>query len=128
MKILRPLAVIGFGLAVMISTAVVAHHSTNDVYDESKTIQISGKVVAWRLVNPHPFLVIEVVGPDGKAERWDLSFGGSAAAPLRRQGYTPETFKVGEIINARGNPALSSEMKGVLIRGGVTRQDGTRVP
>jgi hypothetical protein len=128
MKISRSLALFGLGLAVLISTTILAHHSTNDVYDESRTIQISGKVVSWRLVNPHPFLVIEVVGADGKAERWDLSFGGSAAAPLRRQGYTPETFKVGEIINARGNPSLSSTVKGVLIRGGLTRQDGSRVP
>ena len=116
------------GLAVMISTALPAHHSTNDVYDESKTVQVSGKVVAWRLVNPHPFLTIEVVGSDGRTEKWDLSFGGSAAAPLRRQGYTPETFKVGEIINARGNPALSNTVKGILIRGGLTRQDGSRIP
>lgn len=127
MKIPR-LLVAGFGLAVLISTTILAHHSTNDVYDESRTVQISGKVVSWRLVNPHPFLVIEVVGPDGKAEKWDLSFGGSAAAPLRRQGYTLETFKIGEIINARGNPALSPTMRGILIRGGLTRQDGSRIP
>ena len=114
-------------MALMITTALIAHHSTNDIYDESKTIQIAGKVVAWRLVNAHPYLTIEVV-TDGKAERWDLSFGGSAAAPLKRQGYTPETFKVGEIINARGNPALSKDVRGILIRGGVTRQNGTRVP
>lgn len=128
MKIVKSLAFIGAGIAVMISTAVLAHHSTNDIYDESKTVQISGKVVAWRLVNPHPYLTLEVVGPDGRAEKWDLSFGGSAAAPLRRQGYTPETFKIGETINARGNPALSNTMKGILIRGGLTRQDGSRIP
>lgn len=113
---------------IALSTAVFAHHSTNDVYDESRTVQISGKVVAWRFVNPHPFLVIEITGKDGKPEKWDLSFGGSAVAPLRRQGYTPETFKVGEIINARGNPALSESVKGILIRGGLTRQDGSRIP
>jgi hypothetical protein len=125
LKIFKSLA-IGASLAFLLSTALLAHHSTNDIYDESKTVQISGKVVAWRLVNPHPYLTIEVV-VNGKAERWDLSFGGSAAAPLKRQGYTPETFKIGEIINARGNPALK-DGKGLLIRGGVTRQDGTRIP
>ena len=128
MKNLRLFGILFFGTAVMLSTVLVAHHSTNDVYDESKTVQISGKVVAWRFVNPHPYLVIEVTGPDGKVEKWDLSFGGSAVAPLRRQGYSPETFKVGEVINARGNPALSSTVKGVLIRGGLTRQDGSRIP
>lgn len=128
MKTSRSIALLFVGIALFISTIVVAHHSTNDIYDESKTVQISGKVVAWRFVNPHPYLVIEVVSPEGKAEKWDLSFGGSAVAPLRRQGYTPETFKIGEVINARGNPAQSATMRGVLIRGGLTRQDGSRVP
>ena len=125
MKILKSLAIVA-GLTFLLSTALLAHHSTNDIYDESKTVQITGKVVAWKLVNPHPYLTIEVV-VNGKTERWDLSFGGSAAAPLKRQGYSAETFKIGEIINARGNPALK-DGKGLLIRGGLTRQDGTRIP
>jgi hypothetical protein len=123
----KSIAIFGICL-IALSTAVLAHHSTNDVYDESRTVQMSGKVVAWRFVNPHPFLVIEIVGKDGKPEKWDLSFGGSAVAPLRRQGYTAETFKIGETINARGNPALSESVKGILIRGGLTRQDGSRIP
>ena len=128
MKILKSFAITAFGLALLLSTTVLAHHSTNDVYDESRTVEISGKVVAWRLVNPHPYLTIEVVGSDGRTETWDLSFGGSAAAPLRGRGYTPETFKIGEIIKARGNPATSKTTRGILIRGGLTRQDGSRIP
>jgi hypothetical protein len=124
----KSFAILAFCCLVLSSTAVLAHHSTNDVYDSSRTVEISGKVVAWKFVNPHPYLVIEVAGPDGRVEKWDLSFGGSAVAPLRRQGYTIETFKIGEVINARGNPALSPTVKGILIRGGLTRADGSRIP
>jgi hypothetical protein len=117
-------AVLGLGL---IAPQVVAHHSTNSIYDESSTIEVSGKVLEWRFVNPHPYLVVEVT-TDGKAEKWDFSFGGSAVSHLKRQGYTPQSFTIGEVIVARGNPAKSDTARGILIRGRITRQDGTPIP
>ena len=111
----------------VLSLPVLAHHSTSLMYDESRTMEVSGKVVAWRFVNPHPTLVVEVTGPDGKTESWDLSFGGLAVSHMKRQGYTPQTFKVGEVIKARGNPARADTARGLLVRGGLTRSDGTPV-
>jgi len=105
-----------------------AHHSTNDIYDTSQTVEVTGVVKEWRLVNPHPFLVVEVTTPEGEKQDWDLSFGGSAVGPLARQGYTKETFTAGEVIVARGAPAKATDAHGLLIRGGLTREDGTPVP
>lgn len=119
------IAVLGLG---RLASAGPAHHSTIDIYDESQTIEITGTVKEWRLVNPHPYLIVDVTRPDGATEEWDVSFGGSAAAPLRRRGYLPETFKAGEVIVVRGNPARAEDEHGILIRGGITREDGTPVP
>ena len=105
-----------------------AHHSTNDIYDGSQTVEITGVVTQWRFVNPHPYLVVEITGPDGRTEEWDLSFGGSAASALARRGYTAQTFKAGDVIIARGSPARSADARGLLIRGGITLADGTPVP
>jgi hypothetical protein len=127
MKIPRVLAVTGLGLGLLVLPGL-AHHSTNDIYNEAQTVEVTGKVLEWRLVNPHPYLVVEVTGPDGRAEKWDLSFGGSAVAPLRRRGYTAASFKPGEVVIARGNPARSKNFRGILIRGGITREDGTPIP
>jgi hypothetical protein len=122
---------VGALLAAVLSLAVglpaLAHHSTSAMYDESRTVEVSGKVLEWRFVNPHPTLVVEVTGAGGKAEAWDLSFGGLAVSHMKRQGYTPQTFKAGEVIHARGNPARSETARGILVRGGITRQDGTPV-
>jgi hypothetical protein len=121
----------GFAAAlglVLWTTPGSAHHSTNDIYEESETVEITGVVTLWRLVNPHPYLIVEVTGPDGGTEEWDVSFGGSAAAPLARRGYTPETFKPGEVIVVRGNPAKAEDARGILVRGGITREDGTPIP
>jgi hypothetical protein len=127
MKAFKLLTATGFGLGILV-LPVMAHHSTSSMYDESRTIDVTGKVVEWRFVNPHPYLIVEVTGADGRVERWDLSFGGSAVTHLRRQGYTPQSFKVGEVIIARGNPARTQSSRGVLIRGGLKRQDGTAIP
>ncbi len=109
----------------------MAHHSTVDVYDNTQSIEITGKVVEWRLVNPHPFLVLEVEGENGELEEWDISFGGSAAAPMRRSGYAVDTFTVGETVTVRGAPPRDRALHGVLAggRGGaITREDGSSVP
>jgi hypothetical protein len=117
-------AVLGLGV---VAPSVAGHHSTNAMYDESRTVEVTGTVVQWRFVNPHPYLVVETT-TDGKTEKWDLSFGGSAVSHLKRQGYTAESFKVGEVIVARGQPATSQTTRGILVRGGITRKDGTKIP
>ena len=126
MKGFAAVAAVVLGLGV-VAASVAAHHSTNAMYDESRTIEVSGKVLEWRFVNPHPYLVVEVT-TDGKTEKWDFSFGGAAVSHLRKQGYTPQSFKIGEVIVARGNPARLASARGFLVRGGVTRQDGTPIP
>jgi hypothetical protein len=113
---------------LLLTSSVTAHHSTNDIYDESQTVEITGVVKEWRFVNPHPFLVLEITTPEGEKQDWDVSFGGSAVAPLARQGYTAETFQAGDVIIARGAPARSTDAHGLLIRGGLRRADGTAVP
>lgn len=112
----------------LLTQAAVAHHSTNQIYDEATTVQVSGVVKEWRLVNPHPYLIVEIEDEDGTKHDWDVSFGGSAAGPLRRRGYTAESFTPGETINVTGNPARNEATYGLLVRGGMTRADGTPIP
>ena len=127
MRFLTLLATTGLSVGLL-TAAGSTHHSTNDIYDEEQTVEITGVVTLWRLVNPHPYLVVEVTGPDGRTDEWDVSFGGSAAAPLARRGYSTETFKPGDIVVVRGNPARSQDARGILVRGGITREDGTPIP
>lgn len=117
-------------LALGVATAAAfAHHSTNGIYDEERELELTGKVISWKFINPHPTLKLEVTGADGKAEEWDLSYGGSAVTHLARRGYTAETFKPGEIITASGHPALLAGAHGLLMEGtgDPTREDGTPV-
>lgn len=116
-------AALGF---LILSTAAIAHHSTNGIYHDEEVLEISGKVLAWRFINPHPFLTIEVEGDDGMTHEWDVSFGGSAVTHLRRRGYTSDTFATGETIIVRGNPARATGVYGLLVeRENPTREDGS---
>ncbi len=123
LKVLWPAALcIGFPI-----TAVQAHHSTTGLYDDTQVLELTGVVKRWRFTNPHPFLILEVEGPDGEMIEWDVSYGGAAVVHLRRQGYTVDTFKAGDVINLRGRPALAEGVHGLLIQGHPTNPDGEQV-
>ena len=114
--------------AALLSASLHAHHSTRGIYDEEREIELTGKVVEWRFINPHPYLIIEAEGEDGALHEWDVSYGGAAVVHLRRQGYAADTFKPGDTIVVRGKPALAEGVFGVLIEGKhPTRPDGSQI-
>ena len=107
-----------------------AHHGQAGLFDESRTIELKGSVKQWSFVNPHPILVLEV-SEKGAAVEWDVYFGPSAVSFLRRQGFTPETFRIGEALVVTGHPATGAGVRGIDVWGkgtGVTRSDGKAVP
>ena len=118
-------------LLLAVSIPASAHHGQAGLFDESKVVELKGTVKKWSLVNPHPILLLEVTDESGMKVDYDVYFGPSAAGPLRRQGYTPETFKAGEIVVVKGHPSTGVGVRGIDVWGrgvGVTREDGKPVP
>ncbi len=117
-----------FLAGVSLTGTLYAHHSTRGIYQD-EAIELTGTVKQWRLINPHPHLILEVEDENGVVREWDVSYGGAAAVHLQRQGYTPDTYKVGEVITFHGKPARAEGVYGLLMEGGKTptRQDGTPV-
>lgn len=115
-------------VCALLSAGIHAHHSTRGLYHEDRELELTGTVIQWRFINPHPYLILEAEDEDGTVREWDVSYGGAAVVHLRRQGYTEDTFKPGETIVVRGRPAIAEGAYGVLIQGNhPTRADGTRV-
>ena len=111
------------------TVAAWAHHSTAGIYQDDVEVQLKGKVRAWRFINPHPSLKLEVVDDKGVAHEWDVSYGGSAVSHLKRRGYTAETFKPGDTIIVKGHPTVLKDAYGLLIEGSdPTREDGRPYP
>jgi hypothetical protein len=116
----------GLGLALL-TAASMAHHSTRGIYQD-EDVELTGTVLDWRFINPHPYLTIAVKGDDGETHEWDVSYGGAAVVHLQRQGYSESTFKKGDVIKVKGKPARAAGVYGLLIEGThPTWEDGSRV-
>ena len=53
------------GAMTMVAATAWAHHSTAGIYRQDVEVQLKGKVKAWRFINPHPSLKLEVVDDKG---------------------------------------------------------------
>jgi hypothetical protein len=117
------------GAMTLVAATGWAHHSTAGIYQQNVEVELKGKVKAWRFINPHPSLKLDVVDDKGVVHEWDISYGGSAVAHLKRRGYNADTFKPGDIIIVKGHPTVLEGAYGMLIEGGnPTREDGTPYP
>ena len=75
--------VIGAILMASCGGVAYAHHSFGAEFDSSKPVKLEGKVIKFEWVNPHSWIHIDVVGPDGKHVEWRVE-GGAPSALLRR--------------------------------------------
>jgi Family of unknown function (DUF6152) len=117
-------------LIVCAAVTLAAHHGQAGIFDESRIVELKGTVKEWRFINPHPILVLEAPDEKGVRAEWDIYFGPGATPSLRRQGFSADTFTVGETVVVQGHPArIGAPGVDVLGKGaGVTRADGRSVP
>ena len=83
----------GLGL---LAIPLAAHHSFQAEFDAAKAVTLTGVVTKLEWTNPHAHFYIDVKGPDGQVENWNLEL----ASPnvLRRLGWSREIFKVGDTV------------------------------
>ena len=86
---------------VLIATPVYAHHSFG-TFDLNRKVEIVGTIAGLDFVNPHSWLRVNVTAADGKVTRYRCEMRG--ATVLRRSGWTPEMFVVGQRITVQGAP------------------------
>lgn len=91
-----------------VSGLAQAHHSVTANFDESRTVEIRGKVVDFNYVSPHASMVIDGIAyEDGEAlsntvQRWEIE--SSAVKGLASRGVMADTFQPGDEIIVRGSP------------------------
>ena len=78
-----------------------AHHGFG-TFDMTKEIEITGTVTNLAFVNPHSWLYLDVTGADGT--RVPMRCEMRSATTLRRSGWVPELFPVGEQVTIKGSP------------------------
>jgi hypothetical protein len=107
--------------------SLAAHHSLAGVYSLGKEAKVTGAFKAFRLVNPHSSLKLDVKNPDGTTTEWSI-VGGSVQA-LARLGIGkdgPNAIKVGDEITVTLMPAADGKSPiGLLVA--ITYPDGHTV-
>jgi hypothetical protein len=92
-----------------ISVPALAHHSFA-MYDQSKTLVLTGVATQFVAQANHAELHFYLVGPDGKLAKdkdgkpqdWGVEMAGAAA--VAQQGITANSFPVGTIFSVKMNP------------------------
>jgi hypothetical protein len=112
---------------LLASASLYAHHSLAGMYAIGKESKITGAFKAFRLINPHSALKVDVKGTDGNPVEWNI-LGGSVQQ-LARLGIGksgPNALKAGDEITVTIMPALDGKSPiGLLVA--ITYPDGHTV-
>ena len=111
-------------VSLLAGASLQAHHSLAGVYALGKEAKVSGAFKAFRLVNPHSSLKLEVKGPKGDIIEW--SFLGGSVQQLARLGIGktgPNALKPGDEITVTCVPAADGKSP-IGLLSAITYPDG----
>src|SRR4051812_31424993 len=99
------------GLYLMGQTAQ-AHHS-GAMFDDTKTVEISGTVKEFQWKNPHVWIQVTAKNTDGSTKEWSVEGGGPNS--LSRNGWRPTSFKPGDEVAMKVHPMRDGTAAGNFI-------------
>jgi hypothetical protein len=100
------------GIALAIAAPALAHHS-GSMFDREKTVTLTGTIKSYAYTQPHSWIDLIVIGPDGKADDWAIECGAPTA--MRAQGLVPSVLKSGDKVTLRLHPLRDGRHQGSFI-------------
>jgi hypothetical protein len=101
----------------------MAHHSFAAEFDAQKPVTLKGSVVKWEMMNPHGWITMDVIAPDGEKVRWMVET--SNPNGLMRLGWTKNSLKPGDQITVEAFKAKDGSNTANAAR--ITLADGSSV-
>jgi len=89
-----------------------AHHSMA-MFDQTKTVTLTGTVRQFQWTNPHCYIQLQVKDASGKQVEWSLEMG--APMYLYAKGWRPSSLKAGTQISVTLNPLRNGEPGGIVL-------------
>ena len=99
-----------------------AHHSFA-AFDATQVITLKGTVKEFQWTNPHCWLQLVVMNPDGTTQEWSLE--GLSPNVLGRMGWKRNSVVPGDVVTVYSNPLRTGAHGGNMIK--VVRADGTEI-
>jgi Family of unknown function (DUF6152) len=100
-QVRKNLAVVIAVAALLLQAApVFAHHVFAAEFDAKKPVKLRGTVTRMEWINPHAWIHVDVMGPDGKVVSWMIEAG--TPNTLFRRGFTKTSLAVGTEILVDG--------------------------
>jgi hypothetical protein len=96
--------VCGVGISVLITaTVALAHHSFAAEFDSTKPVTLKGTITKVEWTNPHTYFHVDATDENGKKGEWAVE--GGAPNVLYRNGWKPDTLKIGDKVTIVGSRA-----------------------
>ena len=123
MRMLKRLALLGTGLALLAALPALAHHAFSAEFDANSPVRLRGTVTKMEWINPHSWIHIDVVNEAGETEAWMVE-GGAPNAILRR-GFDASSLRPGTVILVEGYRARDGANR--ANGRDITFEDGTKL-
>src|SRR4051794_13655187 len=89
-------------LALLASAGPAYAHHSSAMFDQTKTVTLSGTVKEFLWTNPHTYIQLLVKNDKGGADEWNLEM--TAPLHLQRLGWTKSSLKPGEHVTVKIHP------------------------
>src|SRR5215470_14662576 len=85
----------GAAIGIFLTTTLaLAHHSFAAEFDSAKPVTLKGTITKVEWTNPHTYFYVDATDENGKKGEWAVE--GGAPNVLYRQGWKPDTLKIGD--------------------------------
>lgn len=95
--------------ALALSAPSLAHHSFA-MFDQGKVVNLRGTISAYRWVNPHVSLFVDVQDGPVKHGVWAVEL--TSPGNLTRLGWSRQSLKVGDKVDVEVNPLRDGALGG----------------
>ena len=114
------LILLSLAAVLLAAMPLVAHHAVSAEFDSTKPIKFTGTVKSVDWMNPHIYVNIEAKDESGNTIVYSVE--GGPPNSLFRQGWRPNSLKVGDVVQVSGSRAKKAESH--RVNGRITMPDG----
>jgi hypothetical protein len=105
---------LALAVVTLLAPPLRAHHSISSIYDSTRRAALEGVVAEFQLINPHPFLFVDVTDAAGAVQRWRLEMDNRSE--LAAIGVSASTFRRGDRVIVSGSLARTQAQSLYLLR------------